>query len=306
MAPRTELKELSLWDEDYIAALPRGEFDWLEYKASQKFTDSGWVDDMSKYVSAWANYEGGYIIFGVKDPRTGSPLIIDGGVPESFKSKLSDWLDEVIPRLVEPPIQKLASWLVRPKNQASLIKAGHVLIVVYIPESEGAPHQATDHKYYQRVGRKLQPLKHRAIFDIAGRRRFPKLRTTILIHTGGSGGSAIFWKLENDLGAGLALYWKVIIQFPTAINGRSVDISDDGVTIGETKRGKSFLELRIPQRMGSPLFPGSDVSRSFKIDPCDYTPPLQPPIEEIRVTTFADSMPPLEETFRLSDVLKRH
>ncbi|HUE49745.1 MAG TPA: RNA-binding domain-containing protein [Candidatus Dormibacteraeota bacterium] len=80
MVPRTELKELSLWDEDYIKALPCGELDWIEYKATEKFTDSAWLDDMSKYVSAWANYDGGYMIFGVQDPRTGSPLIIDGGV----------------------------------------------------------------------------------------------------------------------------------------------------------------------------------------------------------------------------------
>jgi len=35
---------------------------------------------MSKYVSAWANYDGGYVIFGVKDPQPGHPLTIDGGI----------------------------------------------------------------------------------------------------------------------------------------------------------------------------------------------------------------------------------
>lgn len=305
MATRTELRELSLWDEDYITALPRGEFDWIEYKASEKFTDSGWSHDMSKYVSAWSNYEGGYIIFGVRDPRDGSPVVIDGGVPESFKPKLSDWLDDVIPHVVEPPIQKLSSWLVRPNDGSSRIKAGHVLIVVHIPQSDEAPHQAADHKYYQRVGRKLQPLKHRAIFDIAGRRRVPKLRTKILVYTG-SPKSSIFWKLENELGSGLALHWKAVIKFPTAIAGRSVKILDEGVTIGKTEEGRSFLELRIPQRFGSPLFPGSDVSRSFELAPCDYTPLLEPPIENIQIITFADTMSPLQETFCLSDVLRRH
>jgi hypothetical protein len=227
MVPRTELKELSLWDEDYIKALPCGEFDWIEYKATEKFTDSAWLDDMSKYVSAWANYDGGYMIFGVQDPRTGSPLIIDGGVAESFKPKLSDWLDDVIPHLVEPPIQKLTTWLVHPKSHTSQIKPGHVLIVAHIPQSEIAPHQTLDHKYYQRVGRKLVPLKHRANLDIAGRRRFPKLRTTILIHTGaGLTRPSMFWKLEN-LGAALALRWMAIVKFPTSINGQSVRFADE-------------------------------------------------------------------------------
>src|SRR5712692_5054263 len=154
MSTTDRLKDFSVWDEDYLAALPRGEFDWLEYKASEKFIDPGWSQDMSKYVSAWANYDGGYIVFGVKDPKSEAPLIIDGGVAESFKPKLSDWLDDVIPHLVEPPLQKLSTWLIHPKSVSSQIKRDHVLIAVHIPESEIAPHQALDHKYYQRLGRR--------------------------------------------------------------------------------------------------------------------------------------------------------
>src|SRR5438045_3370429 len=184
MSEPEPLRDLSLWDEDYVTALPKGEFDWLEYKASDKFTDSSWSHDMSKYVSAWANYDGGYIVFGVEDRKSEAPLHIDGGIPESSKPNLLNWLDDVIPNLVDPPIQKITTWLVRPGITKSNIKPGNVLIAIHIPESETAPHQALDHKYYQRVGRKLQPLRHRAILDIAGRRRFPKLRTTILIYTG--------------------------------------------------------------------------------------------------------------------------
>jgi predicted HTH transcriptional regulator len=65
------LQNLSQWDEDYIASLPVGEFDWLEYKASEKLNDPGWSQDMSKYVSAWVNYDSGYVIFGVRDPKPG-------------------------------------------------------------------------------------------------------------------------------------------------------------------------------------------------------------------------------------------
>lgn len=141
------LQNLSVWDEDYVTSLPVGEFDWLEYKGSEKFTDSGWSQDMSKYVSAWANYDGGYVIFGVKDPQPGHPLTIDGGIPESVKPKLLNWLDDVIPNLVDPPLEKLSTWLIYPKPKDSRIKAGHVLVAVHIPQSEIAPHQALDHKY---------------------------------------------------------------------------------------------------------------------------------------------------------------
>lgn len=299
------LKDLSLWDEDYITSLPVGEFDWLEYKSSEKFIDSGWTIDMSKYVSAWGNYDGGYIIFGVNDPQLGTPLVIDGGIAESFKPNLLNWLDDIIPHLVDPPIQKLATWLVHPKDHDSRIKPGHVVVVVHIPQSEIAPHQAGDHKYYQRLGRRLQPLRHRAIQDIASRRQFPKLRTTIVVHTkGGARSPFVFWKLEN-IGSVLALQWMVIVRFPTSINSKSVGFIDGDPTVGETPDGKSFLQLKIHKLINyPPLFPQSDISASFKIGPVTYSPELTPSISNIRVTTHADSMPPFEETIELSDVLR--
>jgi schlafen family protein len=299
------LKSLSLWDEDYVASLPVGEFDWLEYKASKKFADSGWSIDMSKYVSAWGNYDGGYIIFGVEDPQPGKPLVIDGGVAESAKPNLLNWLDDIIPNLVEPPLPKLSTWLIHPKGSNSRIKPGHLLVAIHIPQSESAPHQALDHKYYQRIGRKLHPLKHRAIQDITGRRQFPRLRTTIRVHTkGGARSPFVFWRLEN-VGPVLANHWMVIVKFPTSINGRSVGFVDEKTTIDETQDGKSFLQLRIHKLINyPPLFPQSDISASYNIGPVTYTPELKPSINHIRVMTYADSMPPFEETIALSDALR--
>jgi hypothetical protein len=299
------LKPLADWDEEYVAALPTGEFDWIEYKASEKFANPSWAQDMSKYVSAWANYDGGYIIFGVKDPSAGEPLAIDDGIPLSIKPKLADWLDDIIPKLVEPPLQRVSTCLIHPRNKGSRIAPGNVLIAIHIPESDAAPHQAVDHKYYQRLGRKLQPLKHRAIEDIAGRRRFPKIRTTILIHPGGGlSEPSVFWKIEN-LGAALALHWKVIVRFPTRINNSDVTFPDEKIRYGETADGKSFIELRIPQMMGSPLFPASDISHSFKLVPCRHQYPLKPSVTDIRVTTFADEMPPFHEVIELNVALQK-
>jgi hypothetical protein len=308
MPANSGLKPLADWDEDYVMALPTGEFDWIEYKASDKFADPSWEQDMSKYVSAWANYDGGYIVFGVKDPRAGGSLVIDGGVPLNIKPRLADWLDDVIPHLVEPPLRKVSTCLIPSRPEKSKIAPGNVLVAIHIPESDGAPHQALDHKYYQRLGRKLVPLKHRAILDITGRRRFPKLRTTVLIYAGGGlTKPSMFWKLEN-LGPALALRWMAVVKFPTSINGQSVHFVDQNekVTIGKTEDGKSFLELRIYQKIASPpLFPDSDISRSFELATCRYDPPLGPSITDIRVKTFADGMPPLEETVELSTALRR-
>jgi hypothetical protein len=304
MVSTGELRPLAEWDEDYLSTLPVGEFDWLEYKGTEKFTNATWHDDMSKYVSAWANYDGGYIVFGVKDPVSTEPLTLDGGIPENVRPKLGDWLDQVVPRLVEPPLTRLTTKLIHPKPTESKIKPGNVIIAIHIPESEGAPHQARDHKYYQRVGRKLEPLKDRAIKDIIGRRRFPKLRTTILIHSTGFGEPTVFWRVEN-LGSALALHWKAVVKFPTSINNNEITFPDEDVKFCETPDRESFIELRIPQRLGPPLFPGSDTSRSFKLAVVTHRPALPAPsIKDIRVTTFADEMPPFTEVIQIADAIK--
>ncbi len=55
-----QLAPLSTWTRDYILSLPPNEFDWLDFKKSAWLSlDGGCLDKLSRYVSAWANYEGG-------------------------------------------------------------------------------------------------------------------------------------------------------------------------------------------------------------------------------------------------------
>ena len=81
----------------------------------------------------------GLIVFGVKDPVSTEPLTLDGGVPENVRPKLGDWLDQVVPRLVEPPLTRLTKKLIHPKPAESKIKPGNVIVAIHIPESENAP-----------------------------------------------------------------------------------------------------------------------------------------------------------------------
>lgn len=297
-----QLKPLPEWDEDYVTSLS-GEFDWIEFKSSAKFAVANWHEDISKYVSAWANYDGGYLIFGIEDPQSGHPLSIDGGIPETIKPRLPDWIDQIVPGFVEPTLPKFNSRLIHPKQEGSQIKPGHLLIVLHIPESEAAPHQANDHKYYQRLGRRLSPLKHRAVMDIVGRKRHPDIKTEIIINKGNLR-TNLFWRITN-VGSVIALHWKVVIHFPTALT-RSLAFKDEETILKYDDKGRSFLELQIGQMLRPPLFPGSDISAIYEIHPTNYSPPLSPSVEEITVITFADEMPAKREVFRPADVTRTH
>ncbi len=46
---------------------------------------------------------------------------------------------------------------------------------MHIPDSDQAPHQAMDKRYYARVAGKSRPISHRLVLDILGRRNYPKI-----------------------------------------------------------------------------------------------------------------------------------
>ena len=65
-----------------MKTLPVGEFDWL---------DGQWIDEAPQYVSAIANFDGGYLIVGVRDPSATGEIQIDGGVRCSLKNGIKEF-----------------------------------------------------------------------------------------------------------------------------------------------------------------------------------------------------------------------
>jgi len=177
-----QLKDISQSKLSYIRELPVGEFAWLDFK------DSRWLDlsqkcldKLSEYVSAYANYDGCYLVIGVKDPRPGQPLDMDDGVQLDIKPDLKAWLEDIIPNLTDPPVRRLNVHLIT-STPAHLSHTDHVMVVIHIPQSDAAPHQARDHKYYARTGTKLGAVGHQAILDILHRKRNPIIRTEIFVN----------------------------------------------------------------------------------------------------------------------------
>jgi hypothetical protein len=86
-----------------------------------------------------------------------------------------DWLDALIGDSVEPVLRGYGIREIRATNAASKISPDNAIYAVSIPDSEDAPHQARDLKYYLRVNGHNYPARHRQIEDIRGRRRNPKV-----------------------------------------------------------------------------------------------------------------------------------
>lgn len=130
-------------------------------------------NEISKDVSAFANAAGGTIIYG---------MIEDGHVPTSLDigfnpNEISkEWLEQVINSRVHRRINGIRI------NQVNLNEtdSNQVIYVVYIPQSNQAPHQASDKRFYKRSNFESVPMEEYEIRDTANRDTSPDLELNFL------------------------------------------------------------------------------------------------------------------------------
>lgn len=223
-----QLREIGLWDEEYLKTLPVGEFDWLDFKAS-RWLEGQWLDEASEYLSAFANFDGGYLIIGVEDPATTGKVKPDGGIRRSIKNGIKEWMEDKLPNLVEPRLDRIAIQDIGGSGGHSEIKPDCCVLVAYVPPSAGAPHQARNHKYYTRLGSKLSPLGHRAVMDIVNRARHPVIETT-LSFVMGTRKHHLCWHVENK-SAVMARFVSTEVRFPVIVGQHFVKMQHVGKLI---------------------------------------------------------------------------
>ena len=179
-------RHLDNWDELYITTLPINEDDRFDRKASAALVNAATGQNAAKVrqelsadISAFANSGGGYIIFGISNDGT-----IDGGVSKSLKGSTHEWLDSIVSGLVEYRLPKYRIKVIEPQRPDSQITPGNAVYVVQIPDSEAAPHQAKDGRYYARMNGHNEIAPHWLVEDIRGRRRNPLLEGYVEFNVG--------------------------------------------------------------------------------------------------------------------------
>lgn len=181
------MKPVDEWDEGFILSLPYGEFDWLEVKGRRAIDltlptvkEGDVLENLAKEISAFANSGGGQLVLGLANPtnKTNKWQVDDGGVSTSVKGKINtrEWLEDIIPNLVEYPLAEFNVYAITPRDSESQVSPGNALYIIDIGDSTSAPHQSRfDNKYYARVGGKSRPISHRMVVDILGRRQYPRI-----------------------------------------------------------------------------------------------------------------------------------
>src|ERR1700757_3438978 len=97
-------KPLRDWTVEYLEQIEDSEHTHLEFKASEVIKQISKIGDV---VSAFANYDGGHIILGVKDKSGVFRVEPDGGIDLKHKQDLKSWLEDKVPSLTDPAVPSL-------------------------------------------------------------------------------------------------------------------------------------------------------------------------------------------------------
>jgi hypothetical protein len=153
----------------------------LDYKRSAAFEKplNEVKADLSKDVSAFANSDGGVLVYGiVEDNTTKLPVSVDGGVDHSKWSR--ERIESLINAYVSPRIDGLEVHQIR-------LSADRSAYVIAAPKSSRGPHQERiTFRYYKRFNFSSEPMEDYEIQDVRNRREvvLPLISVDVDIHRG--------------------------------------------------------------------------------------------------------------------------
>lgn len=132
----------------------------LDYKQSEAI-DHKCRNEIAKDVSAFANSDGGIIVYGVVE-HGHLPASIDDGIDHRIYTR--EWLDQVIRSNITPRIDGLTIAQIPLSKDKSAYS-------ILIPKSCRGPHQAPSKHYYKRFNFASAPMEDYEINDVRQRRQ---------------------------------------------------------------------------------------------------------------------------------------
>jgi hypothetical protein len=168
-----ESPDVRMGDIDNLIAAKKEENRYLEYKDPRIL---GMPEQLSQWISAFLNADGGLIIIGVceDDPNKKEKLeakILP--IRKEFVGK--EYTKERVELLISSNIRSFSRPVINVYPVRDEVDVSKAIYLIEVPQGDNPPYQATDGKYYRRLNATKYPMSHSEIADFFGKRRKPVL-----------------------------------------------------------------------------------------------------------------------------------
>lgn len=263
----------------------------LDYKACDSLENTdGKKNEISKDVSAFANYAGGVIVYGMKEVNH-IATELDAGFDPTTITK--EWLEDVIQGRIHPRIHDVHINPVKLTTRSP----GKVAYAVTILQSNTA-HQAHDKRYYKRFNFKSEPMEDHEIRDVMNRLKFPllvpKFSTRLIDRKQRFFEYILNIRIENK-GPIAADTWKIVLWIPRplSVKVKGFDKQEVVEVPSRTYGNQWFKQERLENRIIFPEdeIPVGGIEFVYKID-TTYLDRNESGEPFLRWKISADNMPP--------------
>jgi len=174
-------------------------------------------ENFAKALSAFANSDGGLLIWGFKESGRKDETSSYTPCPITNVRRFVDKLNELESGAVQPPVEGTLHLPIADEG-------GNGFAITVVPKSEKTPHMGRyegHSEYYFRVGGRFERMEHYQVEDMFGRRAVPRLEVVELCvdlydtHSQHSG--TVILVLRNA-GRGMASRWGIDVYIPYPYN----------------------------------------------------------------------------------------
>lgn len=290
----------------------------LDYKSADALPNSKMPDkvknekkeEIGRDVTAFANSDGGVIIYGIREVAQEGRNIPGHFDPVNASEMSTETLTQIIASHSEPTLVGVRIFSVSVPAQDDPSK---VCFVVVIPKGDTA-HMAKDGRYYFRNENTRRMMRDWQVRDAMNRRTHPDVTLDMTIlepsYTPGHYGKQTFQIAVINVGKVIARNYCGVVHFPMSLNGALIHIDHEELSDFHiaTVDGLQCFHWAFSNRLADPLFPGRRVTRNVKLTLAPqakmtnaWNQPMEVPdsIHEIRIALFADEMPSRDFTYKL-------